>query len=110
MTTLEIIKEICREHGTTISSLEKALNYGNGALTKATQLPFYRITEIANYFHVPVDYFVPTEDGNILIEEDATEERLQRLRALEYYNRYLQAPQRIRDAVDMLLTEDQHTV
>lgn len=59
MTTTEIIKELCKKNGTSISALEQKLGYGNGSLSKAKSIPFERITDIAEYFNVSTEYFNP---------------------------------------------------
>lgn len=59
MTTTEIIKELCKKNGTSISALEQKLGYGNGSLSKAKNIPFDRIVDIADYFNVSTEYFNP---------------------------------------------------
>ena len=63
MTSLEIIKGLCDKKGMKISTLEKALGYGNGSLSKAKKLPADRIYEIAKYFNVTMEYLTAGDLG-----------------------------------------------
>ena len=52
------IKELCRKKGTSIAKIEKLFGYGNGSLAKSKDIPSFRMYEIAQYFHVPMEYIV----------------------------------------------------
>lgn len=58
MGTLEIIRDLCNKNGMTLSGLEKKLGYGNTSLIKSKNISSNRIIEIANFFHVSVDYLL----------------------------------------------------
>lgn len=61
-TTIDIIRDLCRSKGITLAKLEKELGYGNGYLAKASNITFDRIIQIADYFDLPTDYFIPSEE------------------------------------------------
>lgn len=63
-TTIERIREICKERGIAISSLEKALGYSNGYLNpkKAKDVSGSRLVEIAEYLGVSVSRLLGEED------------------------------------------------
>jgi transcriptional regulator with XRE-family HTH domain len=81
-TTIERIREICKERGIAISSLEKALGYSNGYLNpkKAKDVSGSRLVEIAEYLGVSVSKLLgeeeksaalPEEDGDIMMIREA---------------------------------------
>ena len=59
MTTLERIKKLCYENGITIAKLERELGFSNGSIAKAKALKAERISAIAAYFKLPVEFFFP---------------------------------------------------
>lgn len=73
MTPIEIIRSECQKNGISLAKLEQTLNYGNGSLAKATNLPFSRMQEIADYFGKPLDYFRERE-GEYYTNPDTVEE------------------------------------
>lgn len=63
MTLLTRIKVLCAEHNTTLSSLEKALGFGNGTISKwdnATPSGD-RLSKVADYFGISVDFLLGRE-------------------------------------------------
>ena len=59
MTVLERIKEETRaKKNYGLTKLEAELGYGNGSLSKAKNIPAYRINEIAEFLGVSVDYLM----------------------------------------------------
>lgn len=81
-TTIERIREICKERGIAISALEKALGYSNGYLNpkKAKDVSGSRLVEIAEYLGVSVSRLLgeeekstalPEEDGDVMEIRDA---------------------------------------
>ena len=64
MTTLEIIKSLCKKQRISLSGLEKILGYGNGSLAKAKVIPSDRILEIAKYFNVSMEYIMTGKEAN----------------------------------------------
>lgn len=59
--TYEIIKELCRKSGTTITALEKDLGFGRGSLSKLKnggQASGDRLKKVADYFGVSVAYLM----------------------------------------------------
>lgn len=61
MTTLERIKELCREEKITIAKLEKELGFSNGSISKPKTIPSDRIAKIADRFGVTSDYLITGE-------------------------------------------------
>lgn len=69
MTVLERIKELCRKNkNISITVLEQELNYSNGSLAKAKDIPSSRIKEIANYFGVSMDYLMTGKESEFTVE------------------------------------------
>lgn len=61
---LERIKELCREHGTNLSQLEKALGFANGSLAKSDEkIQSWRLKAIADYFGVTIEYLLTGEQS-----------------------------------------------
>lgn len=59
------IKELCKKHGTSISKLESELGFGNSSIKRwgSTSSPSIdKITKVANYFNVSIDYLIGRED------------------------------------------------
>lgn len=69
MTTLEIIKELCKQNGTSIKSLEKRLGFSNGSLAKSATIKAERLQKVADYFNVSVDYLISGEENKTPIFE-----------------------------------------
>ena len=62
METIDIIRQLCKENGLSISGLEKKLGYGNTSLSKAKNISSKRIVEISNFFGVSPSYLLPLND------------------------------------------------
>lgn len=86
MFPVDNIREVCKERGTTLAEVERALGIGNGVIAKwATGSPPYnRLVAIAEYLNVPLSRLTgddgtkkqPTSQGDELIEIlDACRER-----------------------------------
>lgn len=58
METLDIIKQLCKNNGITISQLESDLDYGNGSLAKSKAMSAERMYKIAQYFGVSMEYLL----------------------------------------------------
>lgn len=71
MTVLERIKELCKTKGISITSLELDLDYSNGSLAKAKDIPSSRILEISKYFGVSMDYLMTGEEYDVYSDENA---------------------------------------
>lgn len=56
MEALDIIKQLCKEKGISLSQLESDLGYGNGSLAKAKSMSADRMFKIAQYFNVSMEY------------------------------------------------------
>ncbi len=64
MTVLERIKQTCREKkNISITVLEQELKYSNGSLAKAKDIPSSRISEIAKFLGVSMDYLMTGSDS-----------------------------------------------
>lgn len=86
MTTLERIKELCKERSITVSILEEKLNLPNNTVYQwKTRTPgTERLQEVADYFDVSVDYLLGRTDKKRyydLTEKDEkeVEEELERI-------------------------------
>lgn len=61
----ERIKQLCAERGVTIAKLESDLQFGNSSVKKwgnSTSPSVDKITKVANYFNVSVDYILGRTD------------------------------------------------
>lgn len=58
METLDIIKQLCKDKGISISQLENDLEYGNGSLAKSKTMSADRMYKIAQYFGVSMEYLI----------------------------------------------------
>lgn len=63
MSLLTRIKVLCAENNTTLSSLEKTLEFGNGTISKWDKATPSgdRLAKVADYFNVSVDYLLGRE-------------------------------------------------
>lgn len=95
MNMLELIKGLCKKKGVSIHKLETDLGFGNGSLSKSNALSFDRVAAIANYFHVPIDYFL--SDAPAPADNESVE------KAMELYELYQNAIPEIQAAVESLL-------
>lgn len=66
MTTVEIIRELCKQNGISVTTLEKELGYGNGSITKSgtSSIKADRLLAIAKYFDVSMEYLMGEEINN----------------------------------------------
>lgn len=64
MSTYEIIKKLCTEHGIALTALEKELGFGRGSLGKLKNggTSAKRLQKIADYFGVSINYIMAGED------------------------------------------------
>lgn len=64
MTTIERIRELCKQNGISVTVLEKELGYGNGSLTKAStnSIKADRLLSIAKYFNVSMEFLMGEDD------------------------------------------------
>lgn len=60
MGIIERIRALCKENGMSVTKLELALGFGNGSITKSStsSMRVDRLTAIAEYFNVSLDYLV----------------------------------------------------
>lgn len=70
MTTVERVRDICKQKRIPISRLEKDLGFGNGFLNpkKITDIPVERLVKIAEYFNMSIEEILgkkitPTDNG-----------------------------------------------
>lgn len=79
LTSVQRVRDICKQKGIPISKLEQICGFGNGYLNpkKQTKLPYDRALLIADYLGVSPEYILigeeertPTEDGKGAIGDD----------------------------------------
>lgn len=60
MSTYEVIKQLCDEHGIALTALEKELGFGRGSLGKLKSggTSAKRLQKIADYFNVSINYLM----------------------------------------------------
>ncbi len=64
MTTLDRVKQLCIEHGETLASLERKLDFGNGTLRRwdKSAPTADKLIQVARYFHVDPIYLFCGEE------------------------------------------------
>lgn len=79
MTSVERVRQVCKEKKIPISRLERDLGYSNGYIGQLRKgvFPTDRLVEIARYLSVPVEYLLGTEKAPI--PEDERQKELNRL-------------------------------
>lgn len=60
MTSVELVKKLCKDRGIPISKLERDLGFSNGYIARLIKgsLPYDRACKIADYFNVPTVYIL----------------------------------------------------
>lgn len=71
MITFERIKELAKKQGKSLNKVEEELGYGKNVLyrLKDSNPSTERLEEIADYFHVSVDYLLGREEKTSLAEK-----------------------------------------
>ena len=66
MNSVDRVKELCKEYKIPVSRLEKELGFSNGYISQLRKgsFPASRLMQIADYFHVPVNYLLFGSDEN----------------------------------------------
>ena len=77
MNSVERVKHICKERKIPISKLEKDLGFSNGYISQLRKgtFPADRITKIAEYLRVSVDYLMTGDDTSSKSGLSAKDER-----------------------------------
>lgn len=103
MGALQKTKDLCKQRNVKIRTLECDLGFGNGYIGSKTKddLPFDRVAAIAEYFKVPIDYFLSDDISPDTVHEEGIE------KALELYKQYMNAIPEIQAAVESLLKSQQ---
>lgn len=68
MTLMQRVKQLCDNHGETLASLERKMDFGNGTIRRwdnATPSGD-KLAKVADFFHVSVDYLLGREYGENL--------------------------------------------
>lgn len=67
MSTYDVIKKLCTEHGIALTALEKELGFGRGSLGKLKSggTSAKRLQKVADYFGVSINYLMTGEDNSI---------------------------------------------
>lgn len=108
MTVLERIKTLCKEKGISITTLEQILEYSNGSLAKAKDIPSSRIRNIAEFFNVSTDYLLTGKEKEIPLSAQADlwisiRNDKELLNALEKYMRLSDKKKKhVLDTIDVL--------
>ena len=89
MTTIEIIRSLCDQHGISVASLEKDFGYGNGYLAKAKSLSSERVYELSRYFGVPMEYLMTGEIERVNAETQKLEEKKKVLEEINELNQHI---------------------
>lgn len=78
MNNVEIIRNLCKNRGLSLSKLERELGIGNGTISKSTSnyMRSDRLKAIADYFHVSMEYLMTGEEGEQLPRFSPEEEAL----------------------------------
>ena len=60
MTTVQLVKDICKTRGIPISKLEKSCGFANGYISqlKKGDIPSNRLVKISEYLDLPLSYFL----------------------------------------------------
>ena len=110
MTVLERIKEECRlKKNISITTLEQELGYSNGSLSKAKDIPSSRISEIAKFLNVSMDYLMTGEEAEFTLEIAETDVALSNMnkRIKEYALKLALLPkdkqEHVMSLIDMLI-------
>lgn len=62
MEVIDRISSLCKERGMSVSALEKELEFSNGSLAKAKDIPSSRILEISEYFNVSMNWIMTGDE------------------------------------------------
>ena len=62
MTTLERIRELCKQNDISVSKLERILGFSNGSIPKAKEIKSDRLKQIADYFGVSMEFLLTGDD------------------------------------------------
>lgn len=67
MSSVEIVKQLCKERKIPISRLEKDLGYSNGYIGQLRKgvFPSDRLKKIADYFGVSINYLMTGKDDSV---------------------------------------------
>lgn len=67
MDALDIIRQLCKSRGITITQVENDLGYSNGSITKVKSMSADRLYQISQYFNVSMEYLMT---GKTITETD----------------------------------------
>lgn len=75
MTTIEIIRDLCKKNGISVTQLEVELGYSNGSISKTTvkAMKSDRLLEISKYFNVSMEYLMGEETKDYYIDRNTAE-------------------------------------
>lgn len=99
MTQVEMIMQLCEQNHVKISKLEKTLGFSNGYIKnlKNQTLSLDRLTKVADYFGLPVDYFNNSSNFESLMDKDIS---IYQYRLLAQYEK---AEPNIKKAIELIL-------
>lgn len=60
MPLVQLVKDLCEEHGETLASLERKMDFGNGTIRKWDKATPSgdKLAKVADYFDVSIDYLL----------------------------------------------------
>lgn len=93
----DVIRELCKEKGISVTDLEKELGFGNGSLTKKGTMRSDRLMIVANYFNVSMEYLLTGKEPEAMQTNKTIE------KAMELYDRVMSLPPSYQDAFLNLL-------
>lgn len=72
MSTSEIIRDLCKKNGVSITSLEQTLGFGNGSILKSKVMASDRLADVARFFNVSMEYLmgIPEPDQTSTLSSD----------------------------------------
>lgn len=90
MSFWEKLEKLRREKGISQRAVEDALGFSNGSYSKWKNCKptMNRMSKLANYFDVPIDYFIEDDDIKIVNRDSLNPEKdlsEQKKRVIEYY-------------------------
>jgi transcriptional regulator with XRE-family HTH domain len=70
MSVVDRVRELCKKKDTNLNALEKELGFGRSTISKWEKVSpsIDKLTRVANYFHVSVDYLIGNDGEEMPIK------------------------------------------